>query len=172
MPKIIRNVKENVIAASRKILLEEGYRALTMRRVADQCSIAPATLYNYYPSKDVLTASVILEDWLEKLYEAESVCSVTDDCMEGLEAVYNGLKEFGGMYSSVWSQYGSTANVSAHYHKVLLDQLCGIIGPMLERLDIKAEPSPVRFFAETLLYSSRQEESSFAAIRPFLNKLL
>ena len=172
MPKIIKNVKENVMAASRKILLEEGYDALTMRRVADLCSIAPATLYNYYPSKDALAASVILEDWLDALRKAEGICSATADCMEGLEAVYDSLKEFGGKYSSVWSQYGSTANVSAHYHKVLLDQLCGIIGPMLERLDIRTEPSPVRFLAVTLLYFSRQDDSSFDMIRPFLNKLL
>ena len=172
MPKIIKNVKENVIAASRKILLEEGYDALTMRRVASICSIAPATLYNYYSSKDALTASVILEDWLKELRNAENICSVTDDCMEGLQSVYDILKEFGGMYSTVWSQYGSTANVSAHYHKVLLDQLCGIIDPMMQRLEITAEPSPVRFIAETLLHFSRLEDSSFEMIRPFQNRLI
>ena len=62
MPKIIENLREILLAASRTLLLEEGYRALTMRQVAGLCHVAVGTVYNYFPSKDMLDAHILLED--------------------------------------------------------------------------------------------------------------
>ena len=67
MPKIIENLREILLAASRTLLLEEGYRALTMRQVAGLCHVAVGTVYNYFPSKDMLAAHILLEDWNDLL---------------------------------------------------------------------------------------------------------
>ena len=60
MPKIIDNVRERAIAEARRLMLEESYENLTIRRVAAGLGVAVGTLYNYFPSKDFLIAGVML----------------------------------------------------------------------------------------------------------------
>ena len=56
MPKILENIREKAVAEAREELLGEGYRAMTIRRVAEQLGIGVGTLYNYFPSKEYLAA--------------------------------------------------------------------------------------------------------------------
>ena len=67
MPKILENIREKAVAEAREELLGEGYRAMTIRRVAEQLGIGVGTLYNYFPSKEYLAAAVMLEDWQEEI---------------------------------------------------------------------------------------------------------
>ena len=171
MPKILENVQTDIIAVSRKILLEDGYKALTVRRVAQACGIASGTIYNYYRSKDEIAASVMLEDWNRLLEDAESFFSRTDDCMQCLHEVYSILQRFAGMYQNAWRQYGGTVNVSEHYHDVLISQISNMIRRMFARLGIKSEPPAEDFIAETLLYYSCRN-MSFNGICPFIEKII
>ena len=60
MPKIIENLRQTLLSAARTLLLREGYAALTIRRVAAISGIAVGTVYNYFPSKELLAAAVML----------------------------------------------------------------------------------------------------------------
>lgn len=40
MPKIIKNVRENIISSTKEIILEKGFNALTMRDVAKRLDMA------------------------------------------------------------------------------------------------------------------------------------
>ena len=40
------------MAAARAIVLEEGFTALTMRKIADAVEYAPGTIYLYFESRD------------------------------------------------------------------------------------------------------------------------
>ena len=44
IPKIIENVREDILKTSRELLVSEGYKALTIRRVAGICGIASGTV--------------------------------------------------------------------------------------------------------------------------------
>ena len=90
MPKIIENLREILLAASRTLLLEEGYRALTMRQVAGLCHVAVGTVYNYFPSKDMLAAHILLEDWNDLLRSLQKKVNAAPAPMDGLEAVFSG----------------------------------------------------------------------------------
>ena len=54
MPKLLDNIKEKAIEEARREMLSDGYRAMTIRRVAKELGIATGTLYNYFPSKEYL----------------------------------------------------------------------------------------------------------------------
>ena len=51
--------REELLAASRKIVKEQGIQALNMRAVAAAANVAVGSVYNYFPSKaELVTATV------------------------------------------------------------------------------------------------------------------
>jgi AcrR family transcriptional regulator len=50
---------EEVVAAARRLLEEEGVEALTMRRLAEQVGIKAPSLYKHLPDKTALEAAII-----------------------------------------------------------------------------------------------------------------
>lgn len=65
MPKIIENLREEILAQAKKQIKERGYKNTTIRSVAAECGIAVGTVYNYFKSKEMLIASFILNDWIK-----------------------------------------------------------------------------------------------------------
>ncbi|MBQ3897679.1 MAG: helix-turn-helix transcriptional regulator, partial [Clostridia bacterium] len=63
MPKIIANLEDTIIEQANIQLFEKGYSDMTMRSVAEACGIAVGTVYNYYKSKDMMVAKIMLRDW-------------------------------------------------------------------------------------------------------------
>jgi AcrR family transcriptional regulator len=73
--------KRQIIRAFRTVLINEGYAAASMRRVADECDMKLGNLQYYYPTRDDLVDAFILH-WLNleqsgrALLLTESNCSV------------------------------------------------------------------------------------------------
>ena len=63
MPKICSNAKENILRIAKKIIANEGYEKLTIRDVAKQTGYGVGTIYNYFPNKLAIVASLFLEEW-------------------------------------------------------------------------------------------------------------
>ncbi len=51
--------RQNILAAAKGLFLAQGYAATTMRKVARAVGITPAVIYNYFPGKDALFASLL-----------------------------------------------------------------------------------------------------------------
>ena len=64
MPKIIDNIREQLLSEAKRQMNEYGYESTTIRSVAQSCGIAVGTVYNYFSSKDMLIASSILQYWI------------------------------------------------------------------------------------------------------------
>ena len=56
MPKIIENLREQLLSEAKKQVKERGYAATTVRSVAKACGLGTGTVYNYFKSKDMLIA--------------------------------------------------------------------------------------------------------------------
>ena len=67
MPKIIENVRGQLVAEARRQVAAYGYTSTTIRSVAKACGVGTGTVYNYFPSKDMLIAAFMLEDWKKQL---------------------------------------------------------------------------------------------------------
>ena len=91
MPKIIENVREQLLSEAKKQIAEYGYSKTTIRSVAKACGLGTGTVYNYFPSKDMLIASVMAEDWMlclkqleeRALDEPERIIQGIYDCLCG-----------------------------------------------------------------------------------------
>jgi AcrR family transcriptional regulator len=45
-------VREAILGAARELFVSEGYRNVSMRKVAERIEYSPAAIYSYFPSKD------------------------------------------------------------------------------------------------------------------------
>ena len=63
MPKVIENVREQLLEEVRRQIVERGYAETTVRSVAGASGLGVGTVYNYFKSKDMLIATVVAEDW-------------------------------------------------------------------------------------------------------------
>ena len=86
--------REEVLAAARKIVLEEGFDALSMRKIADAIEYAPGTIYLYFESRDAIAFELCragFEEFLAALMPAVSV----PDPVERLREIGRRYLKFG-----------------------------------------------------------------------------
>lgn len=201
MPKIIDNVRERAIAEARRLMLEESYENLTIRRVAAGLSVAVGTLYNYFPSKDFLIAGVMLEDWqtiMSRLVKEAGVdhaaaattdpaaASTTDSAaalatdhspitpIDRVHRVFDGIKEFSDRYSKVWAQYSgqSVRSEENMYHIQLIQQIMHLMDGVVSEQAAEADPFLLEFIAENVLRFASDGRTEFSQIEGALTKLL
>ena len=63
--------KEDILAASRELIKESGWTAVSIRTVASRCSVSAGTIYNYYESKADLLGDTIESIWREIFFHSE-----------------------------------------------------------------------------------------------------
>ena len=45
-------IRQAILTAARELFVSEGYRHVSMRKIADRIEYSPAAIYSYFPSKD------------------------------------------------------------------------------------------------------------------------
>lgn len=61
-----RSKREQIVRAAVKIFLENGYKATSMNRVADEAGVIKATIYSHFKDKEQLFAAIIEELTIKK----------------------------------------------------------------------------------------------------------
>lgn len=131
MPKIIENVKEQIIEEAKKQLFENGYSKTTIRSVATACGIGVGTMYNYFQSKDMLISSFMLEDWRKCISQMKKLDA--SDELSFLKGVHDQLKIFIEKYNFLFKDKDAASVYSAVFterHAQLRGVLGGIILPV------------------------------------------
>ena len=152
MPKIIENVREQLLMEAKRQLVENGYSKTTIRSVASACGIGFGTVYNYFPSKDMLIAAFMLEDWQECLCEMKS--SPAADAQSVLKGIYDSLQRFSAQYHVLFSDRDAAkvfASAFSEKHNLLRSQLAEIIFPLCDQSAAKDQAFLAEFIAEALL---------------------
>ena len=148
MPKIIENVRAQLLSEAKKQITEQGYKNTTIRSVATACGIATGTVYNYFKSKDMLIASFILEDWLDCI---ETISSQPKEShRKYLENIHFSLKKFEKKYNALFSDEAAKIVFNTAFserHIQLRSQLASLILPICCGEDLFL----AEFVAESLL---------------------
>ena len=79
---------QEIVAAARALLDEEGAEALTMRRLADQLGIRAPSLYKHLSGKEALEAAVISGGFVELAQAFEEAVADADDPLGALAVAY------------------------------------------------------------------------------------
>ena len=171
MPKILDQPAEKMLRAARKILLEEGYDQLTIRRIAGECGTAVGTVYNYFPSKDYLAAGVMLEDW--RRLTAKMQEDIHDrQGIEGLNLLFQTVREFSSIYHLVWEQYKGGSIRQMQYRPMLQKEMEKYLALIIPEGKIKGEPFLLQFLADVILHYGSDMETGFEQLEGILRNLI
>ena len=164
MPKMIDNLKVKIITEAKRQVFENGYANMTLRSVAKSCQIAVGTIYNYYPSKEVLVATFILEDWMPIASDLQSKCSSCDDVITACHHIYDGLLRLGEEYQVLFSEDAAIKTASTVYpqqHRKLRKQIAEMLKAIYRRHKAPVSDFLPEFLAESLLaWSSEKRDFS------------
>ena len=156
MPKIIENLRERILDTAREALVADGWRALSMRALAQRVGVAPGTLYNYFSDKEEIVATLALADWQDALARMDAVAAAATDLERGLCDLCDELNAFSDAYRPTWQQYegGSASSYLTRYHRMLREQVARPVRAVTERAG-RADLAPLAdVLAEALLACS------------------
>lgn len=94
-------LRGQIVAAARRIVLTEGYRALTMRRIAEAVEYSPAAIYQYFENRDAIAEALMGEGFAQLDALLEPLSAITDP-RERLEAAGRAYVQFGLEHSETY----------------------------------------------------------------------
>lgn len=100
--KEIKNIQNRILEAALNIIVQEGYPALTMRRIASKIGMTAPNIYNYYKSKDELYISLVIQGFEILQQELTSVYEAHQDPVERGAALARAYINFGLKHSSYY----------------------------------------------------------------------
>ena len=80
-------LRERILDAARELFVAEGYRNVSIRKIAEKVEYSPAALYSYFPSKDALFFA-LAEEGFRKLFEYTNSPADTVDAASGVRAAH------------------------------------------------------------------------------------
>lgn len=174
IPKIIENAKELIAAETMRQINEIGYRQMTVRSVAKACGMAVGTVYNYYPSKDEMVASVVLDDWGRFVDGMREELPRALSAEEAFRLIYGGCAKF---IDELRPLFTDTSAVAAYAvtHSVLHEnvnrQLADLILPTVASVKAENQDFTAVFLAESILALTRADipfETAWSVMRRIL----
>jgi len=84
-------VRRKILDAAQELFVAEGYRNVSIRKIAEKVEYSPAALYGYFPSKDDLFFA-LAEEGFRKLFEATNDPTVLT--ADPLEAIREGFLRY------------------------------------------------------------------------------
>ncbi|HYZ16591.1 MAG TPA: TetR/AcrR family transcriptional regulator [Candidatus Acidoferrum sp.] len=86
-------LREQILAAARAIVFEEGFEALTMRKIADAIEYSPATIYLHFENREAIGRQLCAEAF-EKLLSYFAPVRAIADPAERLRAMGRAYARF------------------------------------------------------------------------------
>lgn len=169
MPKIIENLRGQLLEETKKQIAERGYANITIRSVAKACGIGVGTVYNYFESKEMLVASFVLEKWKSCL---DAMANLPPrDPRSLFEGIYDLIKSFAAENKVLFSDPDAkkqTLPGSSSRHKMLRDQIATYVLPVCEG---EGTQFMSEFIAEALIAWST-ENADFEEVYPLIEKII
>ena len=82
-----QQLREGILSAAREIASEEGWRAVTIRKIAAIIEYSPPVIYEYFDSKDEILLELMRQGYAEQLEAVERAWRTAEDPEEALIAI-------------------------------------------------------------------------------------
>ena len=174
MPKIIENIRENLLEEAKRQVKELGYSAMTIRSVANACGVGVGTVYNYFSSKDMLVASFMLEDWEVCMKDITKGVSEAEVFQDALYCIHSNLRSFKEKYILLFTDKDAEAGYTAssiQRHSILRNQLAESL-KMWTSKQTKSDANFLAVFIAESVLTWTMEDKEFEQIAPILLQLV
>jgi AcrR family transcriptional regulator len=88
-------LREQILGAARRIALDEGFDAMTMRKIADAIEYSPATIYLHFENREAIGRELCAEAFGHLVAHMTSAAGGIADPAERLLAIGKGYARFG-----------------------------------------------------------------------------
>ncbi|MCL2841294.1 MAG: TetR/AcrR family transcriptional regulator [Defluviitaleaceae bacterium] len=68
-----QNMRVSILEATAKIIIQEGYDKLSMRKIADEIEYTPTTLYNYYKDKAQIIEEIAKDVYMKVVADIKEI---------------------------------------------------------------------------------------------------
>ncbi|MGL6106910.1 TetR/AcrR family transcriptional regulator [Romboutsia sp.] len=179
MPKILENVKEDILTTARHMVLVEHLPNVSIREIASRCNISTGTIYNYFNSKQDIIVSITWQEWYLALKRIDIHNNSNINYMEKLKNIFIEIRNFLNMVHNIQHEhffeqieiekFMKMQKDKKVLHEVLSSKVCGA----LSSTEISEQNSLVcsiiiKIFCSYALYS----EISFEDLKPYIEKLI
>jgi AcrR family transcriptional regulator len=87
--------RHEILAAAKRLFVEEGYNATTIRRIAARVGISSTALYVYFRDKDAILREICNETFAALIEKLDAVRRDCPDPLKALEEALGGYIRFG-----------------------------------------------------------------------------
>ena len=94
-------LRERILDAARRIVMREGFAALSMRKIADAIEYSPATLYLHFASRDEIAQALCAEGYAQLLQTFVPLAGIADPA-ERLKALGRAYVAFGVVHPETY----------------------------------------------------------------------
>lgn len=94
--------KEEILEASRELIRQQGWSAVSIRSVAAACGVSVGSIYNYFDSKTALVSAAVESVWCEIFHRPENDAVFQDirSCMIWIyERMEYGCRQYPGFFT-------------------------------------------------------------------------
>ena len=87
-------VRQSILTAARELFIAEGYRNVSMRKIAERIEYSPAAIYSYFPAKDDIFFALAEEGFRVLAERAGAALQAVPDPLERLRGGLWAFYEF------------------------------------------------------------------------------
>jgi AcrR family transcriptional regulator len=107
-----QEIRQSILSAARQIAIEEGWQAVTTRKVAERIEYSQPTIYEYFENKEAILLALLRYGY-ERLFAAQQVAaSSTDDPEARLLAMTEAYWDFAFTYPELYQVMHSLGGVT------------------------------------------------------------
>jgi AcrR family transcriptional regulator len=142
-------VRRAILDAARELFVSEGYRNVSIRKIAERIEYSPAAIYGYFPSKDDIFFA-LAEEGFRLLHSGDDVAALGDklrnlEPLDRMAAIFFRLYEFSRQHPQYFELMfvdRSVPRISREYERFAFarEMKASLIGHIQAGIDAKALP--------------------------------
>lgn len=158
MPKIIENIRENILENGKQMMLEGNYNDFSIRNLAKKCGLGLGTFYNYFLNKEELAYHIFKSDWDKTLIQVDELKCACLPFKKKLHIIYLSLESFLGQYMNIFKEMagGDMKGCPHDYYKEIGIKLSELleIEKKSGNINPEVEPSKLSYFLLLNMFDS------------------
>ncbi len=131
-----QQLREGILAAAREIASAEGWRAVTIRKIAGLIEYSPPVIYEYFDSKDEILLELVRQGYAEQLEAVERAGRSARDPEEALLSVGHAWLDFAFRSPDLYQVMYGLGGVSFPVTELQKEgeKIAGVIGQAIEEV--------------------------------------